>query len=395
MTEDRFEQIKVGDRAEIERVVEQADVTAFAELTGDDNPVHTDPAYAARTALKKPVVHGMLTASFISTMIGAKLPGRGSLWYEQNLRFLAPVRIGEKITVAAEVTHKSEAQRIIALNTDVYGQDGRKVVEGKAKVKMIKPETNTVEKKPDDKGAVIVTGASRGIGAAVAKELGAAGFAVTVNYLTDRAGAEATATAIRETGGRAITFSANAADSEALAEMVAATRDQLGPIHGLVNNACPHVTGVPVADLTWPNFQSLIDIQVKAALELTQLILPDLLTAKSGCIVNIASTYADQPPVGLLPYSLAKAALVALTRGLAVELAPKGIRVNAVSPGMTETEFIANASEKARILAAAQTPDRRLGQPEDVAGAVGYLFSDRAGHVIGQNLRIGGGSVMA
>jgi 3-oxoacyl-[acyl-carrier protein] reductase len=139
MNEDRFNDVKEGDEAEIVHVITIQDVDKFAELTGDVNPLHMDESYAAGTSLKKRVVHGMLSASFISTIIGTRLPGPGALWYEQHLRFLLPVRIGEEIKVMAKVKHKSTAQRILTIETTVYGEGNRKVIEGEAKVKMMLP----------------------------------------------------------------------------------------------------------------------------------------------------------------------------------------------------------------------------------------------------------------
>lgn len=165
MSKDRFAEMNVGDEAQILHVITEEDVEAFVKLTGDNNPLHVDDDYAARTSLKRRVVHGMLTASFISTIVGTKLPGKGALWYEQQIRFLTPVRIGEQIRVLAKVRHKSPGQRILVLDTFVFGEEGRTVIEGQAKVKVLKPE---IRKKEDtvpekQKGAVIVTGASRGL----------------------------------------------------------------------------------------------------------------------------------------------------------------------------------------------------------------------------------------
>lgn len=391
---DRFQDIKKGDRAEVEHVITAADLDAFAGLTGDTNALHMDEAFAARTGFQKRVVHGMLTASFISTVIGTKLPGPGSLWYEQQLRFLAPVRIGERIVVQAEVSHKSPATRIITLVTDVYGEGGRKVIEGQAKVKVLEPEEKKMAQADQTSGPVIITGASRGIGAAIALALAQAGRPVVVNYRADEAGAEAVVERITAEGGRALAVRADLADDDAVAQLAEAARQAFGPLAGVVNNASPPADSVPWADLTWDRVQAMLDVQVRGAFNLCRAVTDDLIQT-GGAMVNITSAYADcVPPTGLTAYVLAKAALVSLTRSLAVELGPKGVRVNAVAPGMTETDFIANVPEKAKMLAKMQTPLRRLGSPEDVAGTVAYLFSPAGRHVTGQTIRVCGGSVM-
>ena len=119
----KYIDINVGDKAEIVHQITQQDIEKFVELTGDDNKIHTDSEYASTTSFKKPVAHGMLGASFISTIIGTKLPGDGALWYAQSLEFLNPVRIGDKLRITAEVVKKIDRTRTIELQTDIYNQN--------------------------------------------------------------------------------------------------------------------------------------------------------------------------------------------------------------------------------------------------------------------------------
>jgi len=396
MSEDRFEEIKVGDSAELFHTITAEDLDVFVKLTGDDNPLHTDDEYAASTAMKKTAVHGMLTASFISTIIGTRLPGKGALWYEQSLRFLAPVRTGEKIRVLAKVRHKSLSQRVLTIETTVFKEAGTKVIEGEAKVKVLKTRAKKKSAdQPKAKGAVIVTGAGRGIGAAIAEQLAAAGFPVVVNYARSRLEAERLAEKIEGSAGRAASFQADVSEREAVQAMVDFALAEFGKIQGVVNNAAPAVDSVDFTGLSWEDVEVHLQVQVKGAFNLCQAVLPHFLEAQEGVIVNISSIYADNvPPVKLLPYNLCKAALVSFSRSLAAEYGPKGIRVNCVSPGMTDTGFIANLPEKTKMVEKMQTPLRRLASVEDVAGVVAFLFSDNARHLTGENIRVCGGRVM-
>lgn len=138
--EDRFAGIQVNDEAEIFHTMTSEDVESFVKLIGDDNPIHINALYAAQTILKEPIVHGMLTASFISALIGTKLPGKGALWYEQHTRFVEPVHIGDTIRVWARVKQKSAPLRVLVLEVAVFNDKGRKVVECEAKVKVVKQE---------------------------------------------------------------------------------------------------------------------------------------------------------------------------------------------------------------------------------------------------------------
>lgn len=394
---DKFDRLQVGDEADLSHLITAEDVTTFAKLTGDDNPLHMDAAYAAETTFKRPVVHGMLTASFISTMIGTKLPGEGSLWYEQQTRFLSPVRIGERIRVWAKVKHKSLAQRVVVLETIVFGEDGRRVIEGEAKVKVTQQQKDKGVVMPKDlKGAVIVSGGSRGIGAAISKALAAEGYYVAINYLQGKEQARKLELEIKESGGRAAAYGADICDQAAVKRMVElVVADCGGVFSGIVNNASGPIHPVDFSDLSWSEVQRHIDIQLKGAFNLTQLALPRLVDQKMGHILNIASIYADNvPPSKLLPYSTVKAALVTFSKSLAVDYGPQGIRVNCISPGMTMTDLTVNVPEKTKMLTKMQTPLRRLAVPEDIAGVAVFLFSDLASFITGQNIHVCGGISM-
>ncbi len=180
----KFKSIKVGDKAELTHTITQSDIDKFVELTGDDNKLHIDREYASKTTFKKPVVHGMLGASFISTIIGTKLPGDGSLWFSQNLEFLLPVRLGDEITVKAKVVKKIEKMQIIELITDIYNQDKQKVTSGTAQVKIIEQEQLAPEKNKARaiKRVALIIGGTGGIGKATCLQLAKDGFDIAVHY---------------------------------------------------------------------------------------------------------------------------------------------------------------------------------------------------------------------
>ena len=401
MNTDRFDSIRVGDEEEFTHLITEQDVDSFAKLTGDDNPLHMDAEYAATTSFQNRVVHGMLTASFLSTMVGTRLPGRGALWYEQSLKFLAPVRIGESVRVWAKVRHKSEGQRIVVLDTAVFGEDGRRVIEGEGKVRLLRPKNATSQQggktmMQADKGAVIVTGGGGGIGAAICAELAACGHPVVVNYASGAARAEAVVESIVQAGGKALAVRADVSEPADVEAMVHTAIETFGPLAGVVNNASPAIETVAFLDTDWDAVQRHMDVQLKGAFNLCRCVLPHLAESDAGgVVVNIASVAVDgAPPLKQTPYVLAKVALAQLTRCLAVEFGPVGVRVNTVSPGMTETGLIADFPDKAKLVNKMQTPLRRLAEPSDIAPTVAFLFGPGGRHITGQTLRVCGGVVM-
>jgi 3-oxoacyl-[acyl-carrier protein] reductase len=393
-----FDAIKVGDSRSLKRTITEADVRRFVEMTGDDNPLHVDRAYAEATSFKDIVVHGMLGASFISTIIGTQLPGPGALWIAQSLEFLLPVRLGDSLTVTATVTAKHERDRLLELETTIVNQTGQVVLTGAGKVKVLETRATAVEAPHVGRRRVaLVTGGGGGIGRAICERLARDGLDVVIGYRGRADRAEAVVAAIQALEGpaRALAVQADLATPEGAQTLAKRAAQAFGTVDVLVNNAAPPVNGKPVAATDWADLQAHLDIQVKAAFLLTQACLPAMVEQRFGRIINITSQVADGAPTPTWTgYVMAKSALAALARSLAVEVGPAGVTVNCVAPGMTETAMIGDIPEKVQLVVARQTPMRRLGLPADIAAAVAYLASAEAGYVTGQTLAVNGGVVM-
>ena len=236
----------------------------------------------------------------------------------------------------------------------------------------------------------LVTGAARGIGRAIAAQLAREGYAVCINYLTHRGDAESLVAMLRAEGCHVIAVQADVSEGKAVLAMVRTVESVFGPVTLLVNNA-----GISRQEL----FQDVDDKQWDRALSVNlggarhavQAVLPYMILEKSGCIVNISSIWGLRGASCEVTYACTKAALVGLTRSLALELAPSHIRVNGVAPGCIDTDMVRSLGEETRASLIEETPLGRLGTPEDIAHAVAFLASDQASFITGQILTVDGG----
>jgi 3-oxoacyl-[acyl-carrier protein] reductase len=236
----------------------------------------------------------------------------------------------------------------------------------------------------------LVTGASRGIGAAIAETLAEQGFDVAVGYASDADGAARTAAAVTALGRRAVALQADVSDEAEAAELVAAAETELGPLDAVILNAGITRDGLFVR-MPPEDWRLVIDTNLTGAFYVSRAAVRGMLRRRSGSIVALSSIVGLTGNAGQANYAAAKAGVIGMVKSLAKEVGGRGIRVNAVAPGYITTDMTADLSDDQRDQILANTPLGRLGTPADVADAVAFLCSDAAAFVTGSVIRVDGG----
>jgi len=355
----RFEDIKIGQEATVSHTITMEDIGRFIQITNDDNAVHTSDKYGP------PVVHGMLSASFISTIIGKELPGEGALWFSQNMEFRNPARVGDTLRVVARVLSRDERERSIVLSTDVFNQNGVTIISGSARVKVLEPkEGHAPPLSPQERLTALVVGSRGGIGREVVNEFVKMDFNVIEWDIRGDPPIN-----VEECGGELL-FPDN--------------------VDVLVNCASVPMPDTPFELHNLSNLGVQVNFHLNLNARLAAFAIDHMKKQKYGKIIFIGTTAMDHPHGHWWHYITAKEALWGLAKALSYELAPQGIRVNMVSPSLMETLLTANIPQKTKLILESQSPLRKMITPSDVAKVIAFLASPLGDNITGQNIRING-----
>ncbi len=249
----------------------------------------------------------------------------------------------------------------------------------------------------DLKGRVaLVTGASSGIGRATAELFARSGAAVAINYHTNESGAEEARRTITEAGGRAVVIQADVKRDGDVRELVERTQRELGPVDILVNNAGSLVERLKLLELTEERWDEVLDLNLKSAFLCSRAVAASMMERRTGAIVNVSSIAGrNGGALGSIHYSTAKGGLITMTKGLAKELAPFGVRVNAVSPGVIDTPYHEQFSTPEAMKGyVSGIPLGRVGVPAEVASVIAFLASEAGSYLCGETIEINGGMLM-
>jgi 3-oxoacyl-[acyl-carrier protein] reductase len=240
---------------------------------------------------------------------------------------------------------------------------------------------------------ILVTGGSRGIGRGICKAFAHADNHIYFNYSSSADAASQTEKIVAEKGGTATGMKVNVASEKEVSEFVGRALDETGRIDILVNNAGITRDGL-IVRMKESDWDDVLDINLKGTFNCTKAVSKTMIKQRSGRIINVSSVVGVSGNPGQANYVASKAGIIGLTKGVAKELAPRGITANVVAPGYIATDMTASLSDKARDLMLAQIPLGRAGTPEDIAGAVVFLASDQAAYITGQVIHVSGGMYM-
>ncbi len=240
---------------------------------------------------------------------------------------------------------------------------------------------------------VLITGASRGIGRAAARKFAKQGYNVAINYYKSKSAAETLCDEIRQSGGCANIFCADVADNNRVQEMIKAVEENFGAIDVLINNAGIAPKQGLFTDFSEDDVKSVFATNIFGMMNCARAVIPQMVSQKSGKIINVSSIWGICGGSCEVLYSSAKAAVIGFTKSLAKELAPSGINVNAVAPGFIDTDMNSHLSEEDKKLFCEDVPLQRIGTAEEVAESLVFLASDAASYITGQVLTVDGGLI--
>jgi 3-oxoacyl-[acyl-carrier protein] reductase len=394
--------IFTGKKFVLKRKITQKDIKVFSNLSGDKNPIHLNQDYSKKMGFGKIVVHGMLSETFISAIIGNNLPGPGSLWAEKNIKFLKIVREGDIIILKSEIKEIHESNNLAIVEIKAFNQFKELIFDSinkiilpkNAKVKKIrnikkKLITKKIKEKKINvkKNLAIIIGASGGIGIEVTKKLLKKNFNVIAFYNSSFKDLKK----LKINNKNLSYFNLNLKNKKSLEKCLNIIKKN-HPTH-FINCFSPKIYPINFEKITDQDFdhyfdKSLINIFliIKGCVKRFKLI-------GRGNIIDISSIYLKLPELNFLPYITFKGSMSAMIKSLSAELASFNIRANSVTAGVTDTQQISEMSYKQKLLLAAKTPLQRIAKPIDIANVVYFLSSNDSEFITGSSIDVNGGII--
>jgi 3-oxoacyl-[acyl-carrier protein] reductase len=391
--------IYIGKKISFTKKINKSLINQFVKLSGDNNPIHVNEEYAKKTTYKKIVAHGMLSEAFLSTIIGTKLPGKGSLWIEKEVKFLKIVRLDDYITFDAEVISIDEQNRVAFIDICAKNQFGEKVIDSKNKViisdnckiakKIHKKKIKKIKKIHKlNKKTVLLLGSSGGIGLDTANTLLKAGYIVYCQYFTENNSLDKLK---KKYKNKVFLLKLDIYNEKSLSKFLNEIR-KVNFTH-LINCIIPKIYNVPYQDIKKKDFEYYFSGLFYNVIEIINEVTKIFIKNNCGNIIDISTVYLQIPEKNFLPYITYKGAMKHFIKTLSVELSGYDIRSNIITAGVTNTQQTSNMTRKQKMLVSAKTPLKRIANPKDISNALKYLVSKESSFVNGANINVDGGII--
>ncbi len=386
-----------GKKFVLRKKITKKDIKNFSKLSGDTNPIHMDHNYAKKMGFGKIVAHGMLSESFISSIIGNYLPGPGSLWAEKKIKFLKLVREGDELELISEIEKIHTGNNIAIINVKAFNQYKELVFDSSNIIVLPKDSKNIKHKKIEKnkknkpikakKNLAVVLGASGDIGIAVTKKLLNNGFNVLGFYLSNNSELKK----LKNKNKNLRYFNLNLQNKNSVYKCLKLIKKNI-PTH-LINCSTPKIYTINFEKISKNDFDHYFGNTLPNFFTIIQECVKKFKMIKSGNIIDVSSVYLKLPERNLLPYITFKGSMSALIKSLSIELANYNIRANSVMAGVTDTQQISDMSNKQKLLIAAKTPLQRIAKAEDVANTIYFLSSKESDFITGSIIDVNGGII--
>jgi len=391
--------IYIGKKILFTKKIDKSLINQFVKLSGDNNPIHVNEEYAKKTTYKKIVAHGMLSEAFLSTIIGTKLPGKGSLWIEKEVKFLKIVRLDDYITFNAEVTSIDEQSRVAFIDISAQNQFGEKVIDSKNKViisdncKIAKNNKKTAKEKIKkihkiNKKTVLLLGSSGGIGLDTANTLLKAGYIVYCQYFSENYSLNKLK---KKYKNKIFLLKLDINSEKSLLQFLNKVK-KVNFTH-LINCIMPKIYNVSYQNIKKKDFEYYFSGLFYNVIEIINQVSKIFIRNNHGNIIDISTVYLQIPEKNYLPYITYKGAMKHFIKTLSIELSGYNIRSNIITAGVTNTQQTSNMTRKQKMLVSAKTPLKRIANPKDISNAVKYLVSEESNFVNGANINVDGGII--
>lgn len=403
-----FDELAVGDSASLTRVLTRRDIALFAIVSGDVNPAHLDPAYAETDMFHEVIAHGMWGGALVSAVLGTTLPGPGTIYLGQNLRFRHPVRIGDAVTVTVSLVEKRADKSIALFDCTMTNQFGETVVEGQARVKaptekvvrprIALPSVALHDGGPDPfdlagkRGLIVGIANEQSIAYGCALAMRQAGAEVAVTYLNDKA--QPHVRPLAEQLGCALVLPCDVREEGQLEDTFAAVAREWGRLdfvlHAIAYAPREDLHG-RLTDASAAGFATAMDVSCHSFLRMARLAEP--LMTQGGTLLTVTFYGSSRVVEHYNLMGPVKAALESSVCYLAAELGPRDIRVHAISPGPIRTRAASGIDRFDELMAreAAAAPQRHLAEIADVGALARFLVSDAARRITGTIIPVDGG----